>query len=244
MVLELPATGFAPGRRTELPAAPPGSPYWDLGGLSLEIPSLGVRAPVVGVPSGNDGWDLTWLRDQVGYLQGTAYPTLPGNSALTADIYLPNGLPGLFADLGNLRWGDRILLHNGELEYVYELRQVSRLRPDDLSVLRHESYSWLTLPTCEGYDVDRQGYRSRLAVRAVLIEVRSLERHKTARLSLANRHSEAAPFAAEESPMTRQARLGPGAIQFDMRGRGPCPVLLGCGSSCQGLLGPPGLGVT
>ena len=166
----LPATGFAPGRTTDLPPTPETLPYRDLGALWLDIPSLGLRIPVVGVPVAEGGWDLTWLWGQAGYLAGTAFPTLPGNSALTAHVYLPDGRPGPFVHLGDLQWGDEIILHSGPLDYIYQVRQVVRVRPDDLSVLRHEEYSWLTLITCQGYDETRDSYRWRLAVRAVLVE--------------------------------------------------------------------------
>lgn len=55
--------------------------------------------------------------------------------------------------------------------HVYEVRQVRRVSPNDLSVLRHEEYDWLTLITCEGYDPVNDRYRHRLVVRALLVEV-------------------------------------------------------------------------
>jgi LPXTG-site transpeptidase (sortase) family protein len=167
----LPATGFAPGQTTALRPQALADLYQDLGGLWLEIPSLGVSSRIVGVPMGARGWDLTWLWDSVGYLEGTAYPSLPGNTALTAHAYLANGLPGPFAELGQLSWGQRLFLHaNGQL-YVYEIRQVRRVFPENLSVLQHEDYAWLTLITCEGFDERLDGYLRRVVVRAVLVEV-------------------------------------------------------------------------
>ena len=168
----LPATGFAPGRRTELPA-PTAAPWYEtLSGVRLIIPALDVDVPVVGVPTGEQGWDLTWLWDRAGYLHGTAYPTVPGNSALTAHVYLPDGRPGPFVHLADLGWDDEIVVVVNGLEHVYRVRQVLRVRPDDLSVLRHEDYSWVTLITCQGYDEARDQYRWRVAVRAVLVAVR------------------------------------------------------------------------
>jgi hypothetical protein len=88
----LPATGFAPGRVTPL-AQSPLNPYSDTGGLQIEIPRLSVSLPVVGVPLGAQGWDLTWLGEQAGYLEGTAFPSWAGNSAITGHVYLPDGSP-------------------------------------------------------------------------------------------------------------------------------------------------------
>jgi len=167
----LPATGFAPGRVTTVPPAPAARQYAELGDLTLEIPSLGVRVPIVGVPSGATGWDLTWLWDQAGHLEGTAYPSWKGNSALTAHVYRPDGRPGPFVRLGDLGWDDRVIVHANGQRYEYRVRQVERVAPGDLSVLRHEQQPWLTLLTCQGYDDAQDKYLWRLAVRAVLVEV-------------------------------------------------------------------------
>jgi LPXTG-site transpeptidase (sortase) family protein len=170
-VPSLPATGFAPGRRTELPAGPPAEPLAQLGEFRLEIPAFDVEIPIVGVPAAEGEWDVTWLWTQAGHLAGTAFPGQPGNSALTGHVYLPSGAPGPFARLGDLAWGDEIVVRAGEQRFVYEVRQVLQVRPGDLSPLRQERLSWLTLLTCQGYDEARDTYRWRLAVRAVLVRV-------------------------------------------------------------------------
>jgi len=168
----LPATGFAPGRTTVLPSPPFEWPYAALGNLRLEIPKLGVNIPVVGVPLQSPaGWDLTWLSNQAGWLEGTAFPTWKGNSALTAHVYLANGLPGPFFNLHLLAWGDRIIIHLGKQRYLYEVREVRRVWPNDLSVLRHEEYPWLTLITCRTYDEKTETYRYRVVVRAVQVRI-------------------------------------------------------------------------
>ncbi|MCJ7823455.1 MAG: sortase, partial [Anaerolineales bacterium] len=169
----LPETGFAPGRRSEIPQQPSDQNYRNLGEMWLQIPALEISAPIVGVSTSDQGWDLTWLWNRVGYLEGTAYPSWPGNTALTAHVILPNGLPGPFADLGKLAWADRIVLHANGLQYVYHVTYVWSTHPDDLSVLRHEEMDWLTLITCDEYDESTDQYLRRTAVRAVLIEIQS-----------------------------------------------------------------------
>jgi LPXTG-site transpeptidase (sortase) family protein len=166
----LPATGFAPGRITRLPN-PPATVYRAVGGLVLSIPVLGVKTPIVGVPRADDGWDLTWLAGQAGYLEGTAYPTLPGNSAVTGHVYLADGSPGPFLAIDQLTWGDEVHIVSDEAIFVYAVRQVSHVQPDNLNVLRHEELPWLTLITCEGFDEAREAYVRRVVVRAVLISV-------------------------------------------------------------------------
>ena len=170
-VAELPDTGFAPGRVSVLPAPSAEIRYRSLGDLWLEVPGLGIQIPIVGVPLQEQGWDVTQLWDQAGYLEGTAFPTWAGNTALSAHVYLSDGTPGPFVRLGELLWGDEVIIHAFGQRYRYEVREVTSVRPDDLSVLRHEEYDWVTLITCQGYDEQQDAYRSRMVVRAVLVEV-------------------------------------------------------------------------
>ncbi len=114
---------------------------------------------------------MTWLGAQAGYLEGTAYPTHRGNSALTAHVTLPNGRPGPFAALGELRWGDRVVVHAYGMQYVYEVRTVARVTAGDLRLLGHKDQAWLTLITCRTYDEASGKYLHRIVVQAVLIEV-------------------------------------------------------------------------
>jgi len=168
----VPATGFAPGAFTRLPQQPASRAYTDLGSLWLEIPALGVEGSIVGVPVGEQTWEVTWLYDQVGWLEGTAYPTWAGNSVLTAHAYTTDGLPGPFAGLGSLSYDDLIVVHMNGMRYMYALRTNTLTNPADTSyITRHETYSWLTLVTCEKYDEQAGKYRYRRVVRAVLIDV-------------------------------------------------------------------------
>jgi LPXTG-site transpeptidase (sortase) family protein len=167
-VPRLPETGFAPGRVTQLEGE---SRLADMGDLTLEIPALAISIPIVGVPADEEGWDLTWLAAQAGYLEGTAYPTHRGNSALTAHVTLPSGRPGPFAKLADLHWGDRVIVHAYGLRYDYEVRTIARVTAGDLRPLGHKDQSWLTLITCRTYDKATGKYLHRIAVQAVLTEV-------------------------------------------------------------------------
>jgi LPXTG-site transpeptidase (sortase) family protein len=167
----LPATGFAPRQVTVLPQQSLESRYTQTNDLVLEIPALGVRIPIVGVPIRGGQWDLTWLSNQAGYLEGTAYPTLAGNTGLTAHVYDANGQPGPFVGLHTLKWGDEILIRAGGVTYYYQVRDVRRVMPNDLSPLKHEQRDWVTLITCQGFEEQRNAYRWRVAVRAVLMKV-------------------------------------------------------------------------
>lgn len=139
--------------------------------IRLEIDKLGLELPIVGIPLGENGWDVTWLNHQIGYLEDTAFPTWPGNTVLTGHVYLPDGSPGPFARLSDLHWGDIITIHAFGYQYSYEVRGWRYVRPNDLSIFAHEELDWVTLITCAGYDEHQETYRWRLAIRAVLMQI-------------------------------------------------------------------------
>ncbi|MBK8780376.1 MAG: sortase [Anaerolineales bacterium] len=166
----LPATGFAPNVVTILPEQSADKSYAATD-VWMEIPSLGIKMPIVGIPLVDGDWDLTWLAQEAGWLNGTAFPGWEGNSGLTGHVTLPNGKPGPFANLGSLNWGDRIIVHaNGEV-YTYEVRENRTIKPYSTSVLGHEDDAWLTLITCKTYIESTNTYADRTAVRAVLVKV-------------------------------------------------------------------------
>ena len=166
----LPRTGFEPGVVFPLTAMPANISYTQTD-LMLEIPRLGVKLNILGVPFDVDNWNLTWLSGNAGWLEGSAFPTHAGNSALTAHAYLADGTVGPFAKLSSLRYGDQIIIHLGGQRYIYEIRQNLRVGPNSMSVLKHEEYSWLTLITCDTYNEKTKDYTYRVAVRAVLVKV-------------------------------------------------------------------------
>ncbi|MDQ2692543.1 MAG: sortase, partial [Chloroflexota bacterium] len=169
-VSELPETGFAPGILTSLSHLPR-EMYSNAGDILLEIPSLGVKISVVGVPLRNGTWNVSWLGNQAGWLEGSAFPSWKGNSILTGHVYLPNGQPGPFVNLNTLRYGERIIIHAYQEKYIFEVRTNTVVEPDDTSALKHEKQPWLTLVTCKEYDQKTDTYRKRVVVRAVLVSV-------------------------------------------------------------------------
>jgi LPXTG-site transpeptidase (sortase) family protein len=168
---KLPETGFAPGVETTRPIQPDWFSYADLGDFWVEIPQLGVQLPIVGVPLNGEGWNLTWLDEQAGWLEGSAYPTHNGNSVITAHVYDADGQPGPFVNLNKLYWGHKIIVHLGGQKYVYEVREVRTVWPNDKKVFQHEELAWLTMITCKDYNEKTDSYAQRVAVRAILISV-------------------------------------------------------------------------
>ncbi|MGD8457220.1 MAG: sortase [Anaerolineales bacterium] len=168
---ELPGTGFAPGRITHIPGRPQALAYQSMGGVWLEIPSLNIKTSIVGIPLAEGGWDVTWLWNQVGHLEGTAFPTTAGNTVITGHVYLPNGLAGPFADLKQLNYGDEIIIHAYGQRYVYQLRERHLISPYNLSVFEHKTQDWLTLLTCSSYNEQTGSYRHRFYIQAILVSV-------------------------------------------------------------------------
>jgi LPXTG-site transpeptidase (sortase) family protein len=169
----IPVTGFAPGRMTELDAASR-SAYAGTS-LTLEIPVLKIQAPIVGVESRQGKWDVAWLQNQVGWLNGTAYPTWKGNSVLTAHVANADGKPGVFANLKALGVGEYVFVYSGGYRYTYKVVSNAFVQPNDSSVMKHEEKPYLTLITCDTYDEKTGTYLRRVAVRAELVDVSSIK---------------------------------------------------------------------
>lgn len=170
--LPLPATGFVPGRVSEIPAQPAEASYQNLGGLWLELPSLGVSTTIMGVPAVDGQWDVSWLGNQAGYLMGTAFPTWDGNTVITGHVWNADNSPGIFLNLKSLQYGDQIRIHAWGEIYTYQVTQNRRVSPNTPgSVLEHKDGDWVTLFTCEGYGEYWGGYGYRRMVQAVLVDI-------------------------------------------------------------------------
>jgi LPXTG-site transpeptidase (sortase) family protein len=169
----LPETGFPIDRMTSLAGQPKDRVYSDLGDLWLEIPRLGVEIPITGVPLVDGIWDVTWLGDQAGYLEGTAFPTWAGNSVLTGHVWNADNTSGAFARINTLWWGDKIIIHAWGQSYVYEVRELKKIEPNAITTaLKHRDLPWITLLTCKDYNEATGNYKSRVMVGAVLLDVR------------------------------------------------------------------------
>jgi LPXTG-site transpeptidase (sortase) family protein len=167
-----PSTGFAPGLITALPDQPAELAYSGVA-MQLAIPRLAARMEIVGVPLVDGEWDVTWLGGRAGWLEGTAYPTWAGNTVLTGHVWDAFNRPGPFAAIGQLQYGDEVILESAGQQYVYAVRTVWSVRANDTSrIFRHETLHWLTLLTCQDYNPATGQYDRRLVVRAVLLEAR------------------------------------------------------------------------
>jgi LPXTG-site transpeptidase (sortase) family protein len=149
-------------------------PAYDAMSLTLEIPVIKVKTSIAGVQLKKVGWDVSWLQDQVGWLNGTAYPTWKGNSVITAHVVNADGKPGVFYGLKYLGVGEYVFVYNSGYRYTYKVVSNEFVQPDDMTVLRHEEKSYLTLVTCDSFDEKTGTYLRRVAVRALLVDVRDV----------------------------------------------------------------------
>ncbi len=167
-----PATGFEPGVVTEIPQQTLERQFQSYAGVWLEIPALNLKTTIVGVPLVDDFWDVAWLSNDTGWLEGSAFPSHSGNSILTAHVYLPSGLPGPFVDIQSLKWDDQIIVHAYGQQFIYQVRTNKIINPDDPIASRHEEYPWITLLTCKGFNTYTDAYDFRVLIRGVLVDVK------------------------------------------------------------------------
>jgi LPXTG-site transpeptidase (sortase) family protein len=122
------------------------------------------------VPETSDGWDVTWLGADAGWLNGTAFPTWSGNSLIAGHVWDTHNRPGVFVGLKQLKYGDQVKIHAWGQVYTYAVRSNTTVLPSSITAaLKHEDNAWVTLVTCKDYDLLSTQYSYRRIVRAVLV---------------------------------------------------------------------------
>jgi LPXTG-site transpeptidase (sortase) family protein len=167
--LLIPITGFSPNIITDLD--PGAQPVYSYTNILLEIPVLKISTSIVGVQQKAGTWDVSWLRDQAGWLEGSAFPTFSGNSIITAHVVTTYGKPGPFYHLKRLGVNENIYIFFGSYRYIYKVISNTLIKPDNMSVFAHADKPTLTLITCDSYDEKTETYLQRVAVRAILVDV-------------------------------------------------------------------------
>jgi LPXTG-site transpeptidase (sortase) family protein len=166
----IPVTGFHLDTITKLDGFT--RPMYDTTNIAIKIPVIGVNNSIVGVQIKKGGWDVSWLQDQVGWLNGTTYPTWQGNSVLTAHVVNADGKPGIFSRLKHLGVGEFIYIYISGYRYTYMVESNQLVNRDDVTVFQHEDKAYLTLVTCNRYDDESNSYVLRVVVRARLVDTR------------------------------------------------------------------------
>jgi LPXTG-site transpeptidase (sortase) family protein len=78
-------------------------------------------------------------------------------------------------NLNKLKFGDKIVVYAFGQKYTFDVQTNEIVNPTDRSVMKHEEKPWLTLVTCRDYDEKTDTYKSRVVVRAVLVDVRPIK---------------------------------------------------------------------
>ncbi len=167
---QIPVTGYGPGVFTDI-GNPPAAAEYASTGVRLQIPTLKLNMGIVGVPLVGGVWQVDWLTGVGGWLQGTAFPGLTGNSVITSHVTTPYGSDGPFVHLNQMAAGDMIFIIAFGHTYIYEVKSVGDVAPDDITILKHASTPVLTLVTCDKWNAVTKVYEARIVVRAVLVEV-------------------------------------------------------------------------
>lgn len=136
---------------------------------SVFIPTAGVFSDVIQAYLDGSGWDISQLRSNVGYLEGTAWIEQPGNVVLSGHVELADGGRGVFADLNLVQIGDPVEVQSNGSSHTYVVTEVYTTTPNDLTPLMPTSEDRLTLITCNSYDFFTNAYLERVIVVAVRI---------------------------------------------------------------------------
>ena len=165
---ELPRTGLS-SRSPQFSERKPLSLNYAQTGLVLQIPSLDVSADVVQVPFEGDEYQVQWLGDSAGLLQGSARPG-EGVSVLTGHNHLSGTEAGPFAFLSQLEPGTKIFVIKENAEIIsFSVIRSESVAAEDISGLEtivNQFENALALVTCENERFSG-GYADRRVVIAI-----------------------------------------------------------------------------
>lgn len=189
-------------------------------GPGLEIPAIGVKAPVISEP-GTVEWQIQLaLRRGVVRYAGTAEPGRNGNAVLfghsSGQPWAPGDYKFVFTLLDKLQPGDEIKVDYQGTRYTYLVTGSEVVPPTAISVLRQTTEPTLTLITCTPVGSSTK----RLVVHAKLI--RPLPSAQTVSTG-----------AAAQSPATaaRPSKLAAGQAQSQMSSEAPVALPSSASSS-------------
>jgi LPXTG-site transpeptidase (sortase) family protein len=132
---------------------------------NIFIPSAGIYATVIRVYLNDGTWNVDNLGDNVGHLEGTDWlGGGPGNIVLSGHVELRDGRAGVFAQIEDLEMGALIELTQDDEVLQYNVTEIYRVEPDDISPIYPTTTDQLTLITCDEYDFFQNTYTERVIV--------------------------------------------------------------------------------
>ncbi|HEX9093571.1 MAG TPA: class D sortase [Coriobacteriia bacterium] len=102
----------------------------------LSIPALNRRLPIIQGTGANE------LKEGVGHFIGSVLPGEADNCVLSGHR------DTVFAGLGKLKTGDRLIVETSAGTYTYEVRRIRIVDKDDRTVIVPADHAVLTLSTC------------------------------------------------------------------------------------------------
>lgn len=123
----------------------------------LKIPAISLKTQVY------EGTTKRVLMSGPGHLKGSAMPGKSGNCVISGHRVT---FGGPFYRLDRLHPGDLIIIEHGQKRYLYEVKWVKRVKPDEVWVVKITSTPSVTLTTCD----PPFSSRYRLVVRGELID--------------------------------------------------------------------------
>lgn len=134
----------------------------------LEIPAIGINAPIIEVLLTNTGrgveWDVRRLGNSAGHLEGTWWVNQQRN------IVLAGHVDKIFMDLHLLQSGDDIFIVVSDTKYQYRVVTSFITTIYDMSVIDPGDHEILTLITCTNYNRKTKTWDSRLIVIAERVQ--------------------------------------------------------------------------
>jgi LPXTG-site transpeptidase (sortase) family protein len=133
---------------------------------TITISRLNISRQIKEFPLANGTWTIDPWDKGIGHLEQTGWFDNPTNIVLAGHSVMPNGAPGVFANLNALVVGEEIVLFDGSADRRYQVNEIRIVPIEDVSVVMPTGHERLTLITCEisSYDEANQFYTRRLVV--------------------------------------------------------------------------------
>jgi sortase A len=93
---------------------------------------------------------------------------------ITSHVVTNYGADGPFARLKAVSVGDNIYVTSFDRLYIYKVKSLGNVAPNDITVFGHADEPVLTLITCSNFNEATQTYDNRYVVKADLVQVSRL----------------------------------------------------------------------
>ena len=124
----------------------------DVNDNSLNLPIINVKAPVTWKVANTPDKVADGLSKGLIQIQGTALPGETGNVFITGHSsnypWAKGNYNNIFALLNKIVVGDLAQIKYQNVNYLYKVKEIRVVEPDDISVLASKKESTLTLMTC------------------------------------------------------------------------------------------------